>query len=90
VALQEPAQDSKPSTVNRAKRDARAVPNLVFAVEAWERQLVLAGRAAKVWTRPRAGLMYPAPFLDSLEHLTRLSNLKALCKPPARFHVALK
>lgn len=42
------ANDAKSNTLSKAKKDARAIPNLVFAVEAWERQLVLAGRAAKV------------------------------------------
>ncbi len=46
------------STLSKAKRDARAIPNLVFALEAWERQLVLAGKAAKVtggWGRAGGG-----------------------------------
>lgn len=51
-------QDTRASSLSKAKRDARAMPNLVFAVEAWERQLVLAGRVAKVRARDLLACTY--------------------------------
>ncbi|GBF90249.1 hypothetical protein Rsub_03382 [Raphidocelis subcapitata] len=42
------ARTTLAARISRARRDARSIPNLVFGLEAWERQLVVAGKAAKV------------------------------------------
>eukprot|EP00877_Chromochloris_zofingiensis_P001462 jgi/Chrzof1/11316/Cz05g32070.t1 len=44
---QEIARDSRRDTLSKIKRDARSIPQLVFQIEEWEKQLVLVGRATK-------------------------------------------
>lgn len=41
------ARDSRRDTLSKIKRDARSIPQLVFQIEEWEKQLVLVGRATK-------------------------------------------